>query len=435
MVNEVKVLTGATLADPVAGIFQPFDIKIRGERIEGIYPPGSLGRAAADQRLSLEGCILAPGLTDLHVHLRAPGGEANETVASGLMAAAAGGFTTVCAMPNSGQVADKPEVLSYLRERAAASGLARLLPIAAVTKGLAGKELTDMAALKDAGAAAFSDDGMPIWDSGIMEAALYRAKALGLPVIDHCEDPGLKRDGLIHGGVISREMDLPGISAVSEAVPIARNILLAQKTGGRAHIAHLSTAEGVALLRFAQREGIAVTAEAMPHHLRLTDEVLRGGNTMGKVSPPLRDESHRQAVATAVKSGLITCIATDHAPWSADAKARPFAQAPNGISGLETALAVVWDTLVLREKMPILDLLARFILGPAAVLGRPPATIAPGAVADLVAIDPGKVKKVDPNAFYSLGKNTPFAGLTLRGWPVLTLYRGRITMREGQVYA
>ncbi len=426
-------LTGALLADPAAGIFAPFDLQLEDDRIEGIYPAGSLKGKAQGQEMDLSGCILAPGLTDLHVHLREPGGEENETIHCGLKAAAAGGFTAICTMPNSLRTADHPDVLRYIKDKAAALNLADILPIAAITKGLAGQEFTDMAALKEAGAVAFSDDGMPVTHSGIMEEALIRAKALGLAIIDHCEDLALKKDGLMHEGEISRQLGLPGISAVSEAVPIARNILLAQKTGGRMHIAHLSTREGVALMAFARSQGIAVTAEAMPHHIRLTDRELLGFNTMAKVSPPLRGEEHRQAVAGGVKSGLLTCLATDHAPWSLAAKAKPFAQAPNGISGLETALAVAWDTLVVKEDMAPLDLLARFIAGPAQVLGRKPAALAAGEPANLVAIDPLLKKTVEPDHFYSMGKNTPFAGMTLQGWPVLTIYRGRVVMEKGRV--
>jgi dihydroorotase len=433
MPANILRLTGALVADPAAGIFAPFDLQLADGRIEGLYPSGSLRGKRRGRELKLSGCILAPGLTDLHVHLREPGGEENETIHSGLQAAVAGGFTTICTMPNSTQTADCPEVLRYIKDKAASLSLADILPIGAITKGLAGQEFTDMAALKEAGAVAFSDDGMPVGGSGLMEEALLRAKALGLAIIDHCEDPALKRNGLMHEGEISRQLGLPGISAVSEAVPIARNILLAQKTGGRMHIAHLSTKEGAALMAFARSQGIPVTAEAMPHHIRLTDKELLGFNTMAKVSPPLRSEEHRRAVADSIKNGLLTCLATDHAPWSPAAKAKDFAQAANGISGLETALAVAWDTLVVKENMAPLDLLARFIVGPAQVLGRRPAFLAAGEPADLVAIDPVAKKTVEPARFYSKGKNTPFAGLTLQGWPVLTLRRGRVVMENGKV--
>ena len=425
-------LTGATIADPAASIFAPFDLLLQDGFIEGLYPAGSLKAKGAGREVDLSGCLLAPGLTDLHVHLREPGGEVNETISTGVKAASVGGFTTICAMPNSGRVCDDPDVVALIKSKAESFALAEVLPIAAITKGLNGRELTDMAALKSAGAAAFSDDGMPVSDSGMMEEALYHAKDLGAVVIDHCEDPALKRNGLMHEGDISLELGLPGISAVSEAVPIARNILLAQKTGGRLHIAHISTMEGVSLLGYAIQLNMPVTAEATPHHIRLTDKELRGFNTNAKVSPPLRGEEHRQAVADAVKGGIITCIATDHAPWPPDSKAKPFSQAPNGISGLETALAVAWDTLVVHGGMAPLDLLARFIIGPAFVLSRETATIAPGKPANLVAIDPNLHKVVNPLLFFSKGRNSPFAGLTLQGWPVLTVYQGRIVMMDGK---
>ena len=428
-------ITGAIIADPASGIYAPYDLQIENGEISGFFPAGSLRweGVPGSREISLPGCILSPGLTDLHVHLREPGGEENERFETGLKAAAAGGFTTVCTMPNSGRPADHPDVIRYIKAKAAAVALAEVLPIAAVTKGLSGEEITDMTALRLAGAAAFSDDGMPLADSALMEESLYQVKALDMALIDHCEDPGLKRGGLMHLGEVSRSLGLPGISAVSEAVPVARNILLAQKTGARVHIAHLSTKEGVSLMEYALRQNIAVSAEATPHHIRLTDDALNGYNTCAKVSPPLRSEDHRLAVAEAVKSGLISCIATDHAPWQAAAKAMAFPQAPNGVIGLETAVAVAWDTLVIRMGMPPLDLLARFILGPAKVLGRPPASLAPGQPANLVAIDPRLKKEVLPREFYSLGRNSPFAGMVLQGWPVLTVYRGRVVMEHGKV--
>ena len=426
-------LTGATLADPAAGLFAPFDLLLHGGRIEGLYPPGTLRGKREGREIDLSGCILSPGLTDLHVHLREPGGEENERIETGMRAAAAGGFTTICSMPNSIRVADEPEVVRYIIAKAADIALAEVLPIAAITRGLAGLELTDMAALRAAGAVAFSDDGMPVTDSALLEEALYMAKALDMPLIDHCEDPGLKHGGLLHEGEVSSRLGLPGISSLSEAVPVARDILLAQKTGARMHIAHVSTRESVSLLDYAVRQSIGVTAEATPHHIRLTDRELLGADTNAKVSPPLRGEEHRQAVAGAVQSGLIACIATDHAPWRAASKAAPFAQAPNGICGLETALAVAWDTLVVGAGMPPLDLLARFILGPAKVLGCRPATLASGEPANLTAIDPELTGEVDPGRFYSQGHNSPFAGMTLRGWPVLTIFQGRVVMERGAV--
>ncbi|MCL1848076.1 MAG: dihydroorotase [Clostridiales bacterium] len=426
-------LTGATIADPATGVYAPHDLWITDGIIQGLFPVGELIGNGEGREIHLDGCVLAPGLTDLHAHLREPGGEENERILTGLQAAAAGGFTTICTMPNSGVKADNPEVIRYIKEKAAELGLAEVAPIAAVTKGLSGVELSDMASLYEAGAVAFSDDGMPIVSSALMECALYAAKELGLVLIDHCEDPELKRDGLMHEGEVSRELGLKGISAVSEASPIARNILLAQKTGAKLHIAHISTKEGVSLLAYAHRQGIEASAEATPHHLRLTDQVLRGYNTMGKVSPPLRSEDHRQAVAEAVRDGLISCIATDHAPWPASAKSLPFGQAPNGISGLETALAVAWDTLVIQGGMAPIDMLSRFVLGPAEVLGRTPKSITPGQPADLVAIDPRAQKIVDPQCFYSMGKNSPLAGVPLRGWPVLTIYQGRVVMEKGIV--
>lgn len=429
------LLTGGRVLDPASRTDANLEVLIEDGLIRGIYAPGTLGAEDTHGAVvrDVSGCIIAPGLIDMHVHLREPGGEANETILTGMKAAAAGGFTTICPMPNSPVTADSPEIIHMIKKRSQAIGLTEVLPIAAISKGLAGQEMNDLAALAESGAVAVSDDGMPVTSSRFMAKALEICRGLNILLIDHCEDPDLKGDGLMHEGAVSARLGLKGISAVSEAVPIARNLLLAQATGGRMHIAHISTKEGVALLEFARQQGIRATAEATPHHLRLTDEALSGLSTLARVSPPLRSPEHGEAVRRAVKSGLISCIATDHAPWSHQAKSQEFAKAPNGISGLETALAVAWDTLVVHDDMAPLDLIARLTIGPAAALGLDRGRLTPGGVADITVINPILKKTVDPRDFFSKGQNTPFGGMTLQGWPVMTIHRGTIVMEDGKV--
>jgi dihydroorotase len=433
--KHLQLIAGGIVLDPASQTEARLDILIKDDKIEGLYSPGTLAEEiyAEAEIYDAAKCYVAPGLIDLHVHLREPGGESNETIATGMQAAAAGGFTAICSMPNSPITADRPEIIEEIIRRSQAIGLVDVLPIAALTKGLAGEVLNDLPALINSGAAAISDDGMPITSSLYMQKALEFSSQYKVPIIDHCEDLLLKGQGLMHEGAVSKSLGLTGISAVSEAVPIARNILLAQATGGHIHIAHLSTKEGVSLLRYAKEQGIKATAEVMPHHLRLSDEALMGYSTMAKVSPPLRSQEHQKAVRQAIATGLITCLATDHAPWSLEAKNQAFEKAPNGISGLETALAVTWDTLVVQDKMKPIDLIARWTIGPAAVLNSKRGRLAPGSPADIVVIDPQLKKKVDPNTFYSMGHNTPFAGMTLQGWPVMTMHRGQIVMKSGQV--
>ncbi len=429
------LLTGGRVLDPASQTDANMDVLIEDGKIQGLYTPGTLSAEILSDAAvrDVSGCIVAPGLIDMHVHLREPGGEANETILTGMKAAAAGGFTTICPMPNSPITADSPEIIQMIRKRSQAIGLTEVLPIAAISKGLAGREMTDIAALIESGAVAISDDGMPVTSSRFMADALGISRRLNILLIDHCEDPELKGDGLMHEGAVSAKLGLKGISAVSEAVPIARNLLLAQATGGHIHVAHISTKEGVALMAFARQQGIHASAEATPHHLCLTDEALKGFSTMARVSPPLRSPEHREAVRQAVKSGLIPCIATDHAPWSLQAKSQEFAKAPNGISGLETAFAVVWDTLVVHDDMSPLDLIARLTTGPARVLGLDRGRLRAGSVADVVVINPILKKTVDPRDFYSKGQNTPFGGMTFQGWPVMTIHQGNIVMEDGKV--
>jgi dihydroorotase len=431
--SEAILLKGGLVLDPASQTEQVMDVRIAG----GVIQKMGVGLDAAGARIvDVSGKIVAPGLIDLHVHLREPGGEVHETIRTGSMAAAAGGFTTICAMPNTSPRGDDPTVMEYILREGAGCGLTEVLPIGTISKKSEGKEISEIGLLCQAGACAISDDGNPVVSGLVLRRALEYAGPFGIPVIDHCEDPGLKDEGLMHEGYWSTRLGLKGIPAESEAVAVARDILLAGLTRGKMHLAHISARQSVELLRFAAECGIPVTAEATPHHLALTDAEVQGYDTSFKVSPPLRGEDHRRAVLEAVKSGLITCIATDHAPWDQEHKDCEFENASNGIVGMETALAVVWDTLVVREGMRPMDLIARMTLGPAEVLGRKDrGRLAEGGRADLVVVDPELSRRVDRETLYSKGKNCPYHGRTYQGWPVLTVANGRITMEDGKVTA
>ena len=367
------------------------------------------------------GLLLTPGLLDLHVHLREPGNEAAETIESGLRAAAAGGFTTVVAMPNTTPPMDTPDRLRAAIERAAAvTDGARLRPSACLTRDRAGGEVGDLEALAAAGAAAFTDDGATVTNDATMREAMRRAARLGIAVMDHAQDRAAERDGVMHEGEFSRRFGLPGIPSAAEARVIARDIAVARETGARLHIQHISSREGVELLRAARAEGLPVSAEATPHHLALTDADVRPDDANYKMNPPLRSEADRDAIAEAVLDGTIAVLATDHAPHTTESKGRGFRTAPFGVIGLETAVGVTWTLLVRGLKLPPLEWVRRWTTGPARVLGLPPPTLAPGAPADLALLDVTTPWRVESARFLSKSRNTPFEGWTLYGRAVRT---------------
>ncbi len=425
------LLKGGLVLDPKTGLEKNWDVRVIGGKISELGP--NLVPEVAEEVIDVTGKIVAPGLIDMHVHLREPGGEAHETILTGCRAAVAGGFTAIAAMPNTQPCADNEAVIELIKNRARQAGLARVYPIGAISKGRQGKEIAEIGSLCQAGAVAVSDDGNPVSSSEVMRRALEYTKLFGIPVIAHCEDRELVADGLMHEGEWSTALGLRGIPAQAEEVMVARDILLARLTGGRLHLAHVSTAGSVALLRFAAEQGIAVTAEATPHHLYLTDEAVQSYDTNTKVNPPLRSREDVQALREAVRSGLIQCISTDHAPWSPEEKEQEYNRAPNGIIGLETAVPIVWDTLVVKEKMRPLDILARWTIGPAQVLHLDKGYLAVGGSADLTVLDPTLKKKVQAETFYSNGRNTPVNGQVFQGWPVLTVVEGKIVMRDGIV--
>jgi len=370
--------------------------------------------------INAKGLYVFPGLIDMHTHLREPGYEYKETIRTGTLAAVRGGFTSVCCMANTNPVNDNPEVTYYILAKAKEEGSCDVYPIGAITKGLKGEELSEMAMLKEAGCVAFSDDGMPVMNSMIMKRALDYSKSVDAPIISHCEDLALTGDGVMNEGKISFYLGLKGIPKASEEVFVSRDIILSKYSGAPLHIAHVSVKGSVELIKRAKEEGVPVTAETCPHYFTLTEEAIRDYNTNAKVNPPLRNEEDRQAIKEALKAGIIDVIATDHAPHHIDEKKVPFQEALNGISGLETALALSLR-LVHDGILSLRELIEKFTVNPAKILKINKSGIKEGASADLIVVDINKAWSVDKDKFASLGKNTPFDGWKLRGKVLLTI--------------
>ena len=425
MSERTWLFVNARLADPVAGSLAGEDLLV----VDGIVAARGAGartHAAAARATTVDaaGAVLAPGLVDVHVHLREPGQEDKETIATGTAAAVAGGFTAIACMPNTVPALDEPGRLGLVAERARRAGLARVHPIAAITPGLAGERLTDMAALVEAGAVAFSDDGRPVAHAGLMRHALEYARDLGVPVVTHAEDLTLRGDGAMHEGALASRLGLPGIPAACEVVAVARDLELAALTGGRLHVAHVSTAGGVEALARARARGVAATGETAPHYVALTDQACDGYDTNAKMNPPLRPAADRDAVIAGLAAGTLTVLATDHAPHTPHEKETEFTAAPFGVVGLETALGVTLTHLVHAGRLPLLAVLAAWTTAPRALLGLPD-PLAVGAEADLVLLDPDRAWTVDRAQFRSKGRNTPFHGHALRGRALATWVAGR----------
>lgn len=423
------LIRGGHLIDPAQNLDGPADLLIEQGKVAQV---GKNLKAEGAQRLEADGKIICPGFIDLHVHLRTPGQEHKETIETGSRAAIRGGFTTVCTMANTDPVVDSPTVVEFIRSESARVGLVNVLPFAAITLGLKGETLTEMGQLKAAGAAGFSDDGMPVASAGMMRRALEYSRVTDLPVIDHCEEKELSAHGVVHEGLTSARLGLAGVPAESETVMIVRDILLAASTGGRLHIAHVSTADGVEFIRAAKKRGVRVTAEVTPHHLTLTEEALQTYDARFKTNPPLRSQKDLEALREGLKDGTLDAVATDHAPHSLEEKEAGLAQAPFGVIGLETAAAVLMTELVGRGLLDLKTLIAALTCRPAAVLGIDRGTLVAGRPADVTLIDPQMHWVVEAGTFSSKSQNSPFLGWRLKGKVTDLLVAGRPILRSEQ---
>ena len=417
------LLKGARVIDPSQKMDARMDILIEEGKIAGC---SSNIKASQDVSVvDLTGMIVAPGLIDMHVHLREPGLEYKETIASGSAAAVAGGFTSIACMPNTEPVNDNRSITEFIRRKAAEANLANVYPIGAISIGSEGRQLTEFWDLKEAGILALSDDGKPVMDAALMRRALEYASSLNLPVIQHCEDKNLSAGGLMNEGYYATILGLPGIPAIAEDVMVARDILIAEYTRTRIHIAHVSTAGAVRLIRSAKARGLNVTAETAPHYFTLTDESLQDYDTNYKVSPPLRSTADVAAIKEGLADGTLDVIACDHAPHGRTDKEVEFEYALNGISGLETSLGLSLN-LVHEGILPLPELIAKMSCNPARILNLPKGTLIKGSDADITVIHPDRSWTVNVKAFRSRGKNSPFSGRKMQGRAVLTIVGGDI---------
>jgi dihydroorotase len=427
------LIKGGRIIDPSQRIDKISDLLIEDGRVKSIAdsPPGSAGilPASDGEVFDAHGLIVAPGFIDLHVHLREPGEEYKETIASGAAAAVAGGFTSICAMPNTKPVNDSASVTRFIIDKAREAGLARVYPVGAITRGSKGEELAEMAEMKDAGAVAVSDDGRPVMDSQVMRHAMEYARDHGLIVVDHCQDLHLAAGGVINEGRYSTLLGLKGMSGAAEESHVARDIMLAELTGARVHIAHISTAGSVEMVRRAKRQGLGVTCEVTPHHLALTDAAVVGFDTNTKMSPPLRSEEDRAALIEAARDGTIDAIATDHAPHHSDEKMFEYDRAPFGVVGLETALGVALTVLHHSCAVPLARIVEMLTIGPALAFSLRGGTLSEGSPADITVFDQEDEWTVEAQRFKSKSRNTPFAGWRLRGSVAATFAGGREVFR------
>ena len=417
------LLKNARVVDPASGLDAPRDVLVVDGRVARVAASIPAGEAAV---LDLAGLVVCPGFLDMHVHLREPGHEWKETIATGTRAAAAGGFTGVACMPNTEPPIDSRSVVEFVLAQAREHGVVPVYPIGCVSKGQEGQELAEMGDMAIAGARGFSDDGKPVATAGLMRRALEYATIFDLPVIDHCEEPTLVAGGVVHEGAVSTRLGLAGWPGVAEDVMVQRDILLAEYTGGHVHIAHMSTGRAAELVRRAKAAGIRVTCEVTPHHLVLTDEAVAGYDPDAKMNPPLRAEEDRERLLAALSDGTVDAIATDHAPHHADEKCVEFSRAPFGVVGLETAVSIGLDRLVRGGRVDLSRFVSLMSTGPARVLRLNKGSLAPGADADITVLDLERRVRVEPEEFRSKSANTPFSGWSLTGAPVMTLVAGRI---------
>lgn len=426
--NRPVLLRQGRVIDPARGFDAVADVLVQDGKIAAIGT--GLGTPDGVDIRDVSGKVVAPGLVDVHVHLREPGNEDEETVATGGRAAVAGGFTAMCAMPNTDPVTDNQAAVGFIVRQSVRAGLARVYPIGAVSVGQRGDLLAEFGEMVGAGAVAVSDDGKPVASGHLMRTALEYARTFDIPVADHCEEPSLAAGGAMHEGLVAARLGLKGIPAAAEEIMVARDILLAELTGGHVHLCHMSTRGSVELIRRAKERGLRVSAEATPHHISLTDAACERYDTHAKMNPPLREEADVEALGLALRDGVIDCIASDHAPHAYDEKEAAFDEAPFGIIGLETAFGVAHTTLVRAGILTLPTLIGRMSTGPAALFHLPGGTLAPGTAADVCVLDVTTPWTVRPEHFHSKSRNTPFAGRDLVGRAVLTLVGGRIVHEE-----
>jgi dihydroorotase len=426
---KLLIRTGR-LIDPTRDLDEVGDLLIEDGRIGD---PGASGQTADAEVIGAHGLVVCPGLVDMHVHLREPGREDEETIASGARAAIRGGFTSVAAMPNTDPPIEGEEGVNLVLAKAAEAGLARVYPVAALSRGQKGETLSEIGSAINAGAVGVSDDGYPVASSGLMRRALEYVKMFDRPVMAHCEDPDLSARGVMHEGRISTLLGLRGIPGASEEIEVARDIILAELADSRLHICHLSTAGSLELTGRAKAAGIKVTCEVTPHHLTMTDEAVRTYDTSAKMKPPLRSKADMAALRKGIAAGLIDAIASDHAPHSAEEKDQEFDLAPFGVIGLETTLAVVLTSLYHEKILDLPDLVKLLSTNPAGILGLPLGTLRPGSPADVTLFDPDVEWEIDPSDFVSQSRNTAFSGWKVRGKAITVIVGGRVLMRDGDL--
>ena len=417
------------VVDPVGGIGGVMDILVEDGRVAVI---GSELTAPSARVIDARGLTVCAGLVDMHVHLREPGFEYKETIQTGCLAAARGGFTSIAPMPNTRPATDCPERIALVRQKAAQACGVHVWPIGAVTWGQKGQALTDAAALKKAGAVALSDDGMPVQNANLLRDALIRCRRQELTILSHCEDADMVKNYAVNEGRVSRALGLPGRPAIAEELQVMRDAMLAEETGAAVHICHISTARSVEIVRQFKKKGVPITCETCPQYFALTEDELLSRGTLARVNPPLRTRLDVEGILAGLKDGTIDVIATDHAPHSAEEKARPLPEAPSGMVGLETALAVTLTSLYHTGVMDLSDILRKMTVNPAFILRIPKGRLSLGGGADFTIFDPDEEWTVDPEQFASKGRNTPFAGRTLKGRVKYTIVDGQIIYQEGK---
>ncbi len=424
------LIKGGRIVDPANGRDFQGDLLVSNTKVEKI---GKSLRVKADRVIDATGLVVAPGFIDMHVHLREPGYEEKETIRTGSMSGAKGGFTSLVPMANTNPPIDNAGMVDFVLKRAEHTAVTRVFPVAAVTKGIEGKQLTEAGELKEVGAVALSDDGCPIVDSELMRRALEYAGMFGLPIIVHEEDPELAGNGCMNEGYNSTVLGLSAIPKAAEEVMVSRDLSIAELTGGRVHFAHVTTARSVELIRDAKKRGLAVTAETAPHHFSLTDDALKTYNTNAKMKPPLRDKEDVAAIKEGLKDGTLDAIATDHASHTVAEKEVEFDVAPFGIVGLETALPLMLTELVEPGVLPLPEAIAKVTVNPAHILGLPLGELREGGPADITIFSPDEQVVVDSSSFASLGRNTPFDGFKLKGRVLYTIVDGIIALDQGEL--